>query len=471
MSDVTQLNTTVQNAQNVQEVSKQKRPKSAGRLPKTHADYWEQRLYKNSYTRDGKSEEVTGWAVKIQYLGIRKTFTFETPNRRLASAKARDLYLDIVAKGWNTSLAHHKPEMAVRKDDPTVGEFLAEVGAKSGLGARTLQYYCCCLRKIVAGIAAIKAGPEKFDHRTGGNQAWRQTIEAIRLSSISPEKVQAWKVQYLREAGSSPSALQSARRTVNTYIRCGRALFTSRTLKFVTVRLPSPHPFEGITLEKSGSMRYQSHIDAKSLVAAARNELKSQHPESYKAFLLGLFCGLRRAEMDGLEWTAFDWERNLIRLSNTAVLRLKSDDSQAEVEADRELLNELRALQAANTSAFVLSSKLHPRPGSHGQYYRCQRVFEHLIGWLRAKGIKSNKPLHDLRKEFGSLINQKHGLYAAAQALRHSDITTSARHYIARKERVTVGLGALLEAPGVQPPSVDRLESTAADGPKTNTTR
>jgi integrase len=98
-------------------------------------------------------------------------------------------------------------------------------------------------------------------------------------------------------------------------------------------------------------------------------------------------------------------------------------------------------------------------------------VFEHLIGWLRAKGIKSNKPLHDLRKEFGSLINQKHGLYAAAQALRHSDITTSARHYIARKERVTVGLGALLEAPGVQPPSVDRLESTAADGPKTNTTR
>jgi len=67
-----------------------------------------------------------------------------------------------------------------------------------------------------------------------------------------------------------------------------------------------------------------------------------------------------------------------------------------------------------------------------------------LTRWLRSKGVNSNKPIHELRKEFGSLVNLKHGIYAASRALRHSDITTSARHYIAKKERVSVGLGHLL---------------------------
>ena len=65
------------------------------------------------------------------------------------------------------------------------------------------------------------------------------------------------------------------------------------------------------------------------------------------------------------------------------------------------------------------------------------------------QGVNSNKPIHELRKEFGSLVNLKHGIYAASRALRHSDITTSARHYIAKKERVTVGLGHLLTQPTI----------------------
>jgi hypothetical protein len=72
-----------------------------------------------------------------------------------------------------------------------------------------------------------------------------------------------------------------------------------------------------------------------------------------------------------------------------------------------------------------------------------------LPAWLRGKGITSRKPLHELRKEFGSLINQRHGLFAASQALRHSDISTSARHYVAKKERLTAGLGKLLAQEGL----------------------
>ncbi len=50
-----------------------------------------------------------------------------------------------------------------------------------------------------------------------------------------------------------------------------------------------------------------------------------------------------------------------------------------------------------------------------------------------------------MRKEIGALIATEHGIYAASRFLRHSDITTTARHYAQHKARISVGLGKLLE--------------------------
>ena len=62
--------------------------------------------------------------------------------------------------------------------------------------------------------------------------------------------------------------------------------------------------------------------------------------------------------------------------------------------------------------------------------------------WLRSKGITANKPLHELRKELGALIATEQGIYAASRFLRHSDISTTARHYADHKARISVGLRA-----------------------------
>jgi hypothetical protein len=53
--------------------------------------------------------------------------------------------------------------------------------------------------------------------------------------------------------------------------------------------------------------------------------------------------------------------------------------------------------------------------------------------------------LHELRKEVGAIVATTHGIYAASRYLRHSDITTTARHYADQKERINVGLGKLLD--------------------------
>jgi integrase len=61
---------------------------------------------------------------------------------------------------------------------------------------------------------------------------------------------------------------------------------------------------------------------------------------------------------------------------------------------------------------------------------------------LKAHGVTGRKPLHALRKEYGSLINEKYDLVTAKELLRHSSVAITAAHYVENRKRGTTGLGA-----------------------------
>jgi integrase len=192
-------------------------------------------------------------------------------------------------------------------------------------------------------------------------------------------------------------------------------------------------------------MRYQSSFDVESLIRAAQSELPR---EQFKIFLLAMMAGLRRNEIDKLEWNAFDWDGGLIVIRATPYFSPKSEDSVGEVEIDPEVAELFRGYHASRTSDFVIESTVSARPQGTYPHYRCQRQFDALCNWLRGHGVASNRPLHTLRKEYGSQICAKHGIYAASNALRHADIAITSQHYVAKRQRATVGLGSLLTAPG-----------------------
>lgn len=58
-------------------------------------------------------------------------------------------------------------------------------------------------------------------------------------------------------------------------------------------------------------------------------------------------------------------------------------------------------------------------------------------------GITAIKPLHELRKEFGSQLCAKYGIYAASRMLRHADIAITAQHTIIFTETGCVSRGLL----------------------------
>ncbi len=76
--------------------------------------------------------------------------------------------------------------------------------------------------------------------------------------------------------------------------------------------------------------------------------------------------------------------------------------------------------------------------------HRCLPQFKVLVDWLRGKGITAKKPLHTLRKEFGSLICQEAGIFAASAQLRHSSIKLTNEYYADKKSKTTVRVGKML---------------------------
>jgi hypothetical protein len=92
---------------------------------------------------------------------------------------------------------------------------------------------------------------------------------------------------------------------------------------------------------------------------------------------------------------------------------------------------------------FVIRSGRPPKTVIGGDYYRCESHFDRLNTWLRSKGVNTQKPLHTLQKEYGSLINKAHGIHAASKALRHADIRVTNNFYTDSRARITPGLEKL----------------------------
>jgi len=421
-----------------------------GHFSKTDVRYWQQTIFRQTYTRNGQTLATKNWAMKIAYGGRRETFPLGTPNKAAAAAKARDIYLSLQANGWEITLRRYKSSSVTsdqsRISECTVGDFLAALKEKSDLKPKTLEGYAAALRKIVADIIGKGHG------RGGGanrRATWRQAVESIQLRELTPAKVQQWKLSFVANAGDDPVRQRAARISANSFLRRSKSLFAPSVTKHLErLALPTPSSFDGIAFYKRTSMRYHSSFDVFKLIAAAKKELSPNEPEQFKVFLLAVMAGLRRREIDTLEWSAFRWESAIIRIEPTKWFHPKSEDSIGDVEIDRELLRVFRKYRATATGPFVIESKVRLRLDVKWEHYRCNSIFENLIAWLQEKGVTTKTPLHTLRKEFGSRVAAEHGIYAASRLLRHADITTTAQHYLDKKKRVTSGLGKLLKDRG-----------------------
>jgi integrase len=376
-------------------------------------------------------------------LGRRETFSLVKANKTEAATRAKEIYLSLKAAGWDPTLAKFKPKIAP-KSVSTVRDLLEELEGHWSGQAKTFRDYCRSFRTILSQIFEIRGGREKFDYVNGGRDAWVAKIDRIKLAEVTPDKVNKWRIAFVKRAGTNPVKQRRARITCNSLMRQAKSLFSPELLAHVSLQNPGKLPFDGVIFYDRESMRYRSKVDIEALIRDAMRELPQ---EQLKIFLLASMAGLRRNEIDKLQWPAFRWDDRVIRIEATEFFSPKTSVGEGDVSIDKQLLALFRGWHAKATSTFVVEADAEPCPGATYTHYRAQRHFDALAEWLRTKGITATKPLHELRKEFGSLICAKYGIYTASKMLRHSRITTTEEHYLDQKERVTVGLGRLLLKP------------------------
>jgi integrase len=63
-------------------------------------------------------------------------------------------------------------------------------------------------------------------------------------------------------------------------------------------------------------------------------------------------------------------------------------------------------------------------------------VHEKVCRWLRKKGVEDSKPVHFLRKCYGSLAVADHGIFVASKLLGHSSINLTASTYAGQVDRL-----------------------------------
>ena len=256
-------------------------------------------------------------------------------------------------------------------------------------------------------------------------------------------RIQNWKQQFLITNGNTASTRRKATITVNSLIRNGKALFAKKVIPFLKqeIELPTLLPFEGVTMEKPPSAGYHSKIDAKEILALGRKNLKHSNLETYKILLLALVCGLRVSEIDYMLWDAFDFDHSILTIQDTEYHQLKSEDSAGEIALSVGMKKIFSAYEEHTIDIFVIESRGKIERSNITRSYRCKGALNFLRGRLRKNGIDSIKPIHELRKEVGSIIASEEGIFAASRYLCPSDIRITSAFYADQKNRVFPSIG------------------------------
>jgi len=416
-------------------------------MSKTSIQYWRSRVKK---PKSKNGDEVASYCIQFSCYGKRSFFNLHESDPGRAARKARDIYLMCRASpdGIEKAREEYDPKkgrvqledegLPIKKD--TVGHLIQAVREMGDMKATTLTEYAKSFRKIVAGVARLEV-ENASSLRDCEYKKWVQRVDAIKLSSITPEKVIEWRTNCLNTAQEMGKDLLTTQRSLNSCVRNAKSLFAIKRRMYLrkVVELPEVLPFEEIVRLREGSTVYEGKINMRELFDSAKESLEPHHPESYKIMLLAAYCGLRMSEIDYLLWKSIDFDARELRVEPNEFFVPKTADSAGKVKMAVTVANYLS--NVAQNSKFVIESTRSPKKDRKSSSYRCKPAIKVLTAWLRQNGVDVPKPIHTLRKEAGSQIYAQGGIHKASRFLRHSNLNITAAYYVDEREDIMPDYG------------------------------
>src|SRR2546423_6810298 len=150
------------------------------------------RIFKNTYVRNGRTREVSGWAVRIQAGGVRKTFSLASSDRKSAALQAGKIHKLILTQGWDAALQFYRKGTGRR----------AVMPANNGGGQKDVHYWKQRLsrRKYIewlqpgkGGELSVRIGDENSQYWFPLGTAEEETAAAKALAIHRTLEREGWK--------------------------------------------------------------------------------------------------------------------------------------------------------------------------------------------------------------------------------------------------------------------------------------
>lgn len=380
------------------------------------------------------------WYFSMLYKGIRHSQSLETSDKEVAGGRAKLMREKIISRQWDQRLG------LVVRGVATVGEVLAvfKQYAVGRLDEGTAKDYANALRLVVRrGLGKDEMKADAVDSES-----------ANVLTAGLVREYESWMLQAAVkevEATGDGSKLASAKRSINSYLRQARAVFTTSALQFYKEKdlvLPDAALLgflkAPVVEEPKLNRRAPSEEEVRPLFQAAK-ALKTEDPDAYIAWLLAAWTGLRRGDLASVQRS---W---LVQMNGHWVFNLP-EGWQKNGEADTvpvhpNLAAELQWYFKQSAGKFVLPSPDIGHGGDDADL-RASAIFNRVYEWMRGLGWTDAKMLQAMRRYFGDQARDQHGEEWTKALMRHAEGSTLRRNYIGKRELtgkyVELPLAALL---------------------------
>jgi integrase len=328
-----------------------------------------------SVKSDGKRIESQNWCVRFQHKGKRTCRSLGTADYRLAQQRAKLLVASVRQNGWAGA---------------------AELPTSHGSLSITdlLEHY---------HRSAVSRGlrPRSIAHALKDMRRVTREIGARRLADLTPQTLQSW----IEGCRLKPITLRAI-------LKNAGSVFSRPSLQAMAMT-ELTNPFARLIRPKIDREPFQSP-PREWIIKLMRQGIKDLKGSVRLAFLLALGAGLRWGEIISLTWEN-------VRKDSVTVLASKAKGRRARVVPVSKLVQGV--LSSARSEGIVINAD-------------AKQVHQDLCNWLIKRGIKDQKPVHYLRKCFGSLAVGDHGIFIASKLLGHSNITLTASTYAGQVDKL-----------------------------------
>ena len=172
---------------------------------------------------------------------------------------------------------------------------------------------------------------------------------------MTREKIENWRVEFIKRKGVDPLSEKSARISANSFIRRARSLFSKSVARVRDlVELPEPLPFAG-SRSRDQRRELPRHVRLGSLSRARATNSLTITPSNSRSS-----CSRRWRDFEATNRQAalerVSLRRGLIRIEATEHFRPKTHDSEGDVMVDPELLEIFRGYHARAAGDFVIEA-------------------------------------------------------------------------------------------------------------------